>query len=87
MKRDKRNYTDINKFPSKMGIEKLNELSSMLDGVGVANKSATNKKTKEYGILLVCDCCQEVYCIKAYKYEELMILNNKEEIYNLIANI
>jgi len=87
MKKNKRNDIKVNNFPNEIGIKKLNELSFMLDSLGVSNISATNKKTKEYGILLVCDCCQGVYCLKSYKYEELMVLNNKEEIYNLIANI
>lgn len=85
MKMNKRNNIKVNNFPNEAGVEKLNILSMMLERIGVPNLSATNKKIKEYGILLECSCCNEKYCLKSYTYEDLMVLNIKEEIFDLLT--
>ncbi|MBZ9689375.1 hypothetical protein G9F72_024055 [Clostridium estertheticum] len=85
MKKNKINNIKIDNFPNEMGVNKLNILSSMLERVGVSNVSATNKKIREYGILLECSCCCEKYCLKSYSFKELMVLNIKEEIFELLT--
>lgn len=85
MKKNKRNDVKEIKFPNELGVEKLNALSLMLNDIGLPNISATNKKIKGYGILLKCSYCGDVYCLKSYNYQQLMSINIKEEIYDLMA--
>jgi len=85
MKKNKRNNIKIDNFPNEVGVKKLNTLSMMLEGVGVSNLSATNKEIKEYGILLDCSCCGGKFCVKSYSFKELMVLNIKEEIFELLT--
>lgn len=80
----KNNNLKINE--TKLGVEKLKELSFMLNKVGIRNLPATNKLTKEYAILLKCSDCGELYCLKSYNYNELMSVNLKEEVYNLLTH-
>lgn len=82
----KNNNVKMNEIKNKLGVEKLNELSEMLNKVGIFNLPATNEVTKKYGILLECSCCGELYCLKSYNYNELMSVNLKEEVYNLMIN-
>ncbi len=81
----KNNNVKMNEIINKIGIEKLKKLSVMLSKVGIHNLPATNEVTKEYVILLKCSDCGEVYCLESYDYNEIMSLNLKEEVYNLIT--
>ncbi|NNU78157.1 hypothetical protein [Clostridium estertheticum] len=85
MKKNKKNNIKVNIFPNEVGVEKLNILSMMLEEIGVPNLSATNKEIRGYGILVDCSCCGDKFCIKSYSYKELMVLNIKEEIFNLLT--
>ncbi|HEY8890192.1 MAG TPA: hypothetical protein VIM70_08030 [Clostridium sp.] len=85
MRKNKINNIKIDNFPNEMGVNKLNILSSMLERVGVSNLSATNKKIKEYGILIECSDCGGKFPLKSYSYKELMVLNIKEEIFELLT--
>lgn len=79
-----KNEININELLNNLAIEKLSNISNLLNyKYGINVVFAKHKETEEFAILFECECCGELDLLRIYTIEELKLNDAEAEVYEL----
>jgi len=81
------NNTGIGQMKQQLALERINHLSSLLCyKFGLDTVVCQHENKRDFAIFVNCECCGEMEHLVAYSLEQLITVNVKNEILNLLKN-